>query len=122
MTFLLLVLLVAAALYTTTAFAPRPQYSVGGLETSRSSPLFGLEEELEGEPDEGGEALAAEFADLERGKKLTPKDIADLENDDLDPDNLVVRGEILEDGTKIVDYKFSEDEDYRPTPFTKKKV
>ena len=91
------------------AFAPLPHSS---LQQHTSSRLFGLEEDLEGEPDESSTNLAAEFYELERGKKLTAKDLEDLENDDLDPQNLVVREDIDEFGNKIVDYEFSEDEDY----------
>lgn len=105
-------LFVATLLFTPTlAFIPHYQMSVGGMETS-SRMFSSMEDELEGVPDEGGKALAEEFAYMERGHGLTEKDFKDLENDDLDPKNLVVREDVLKDGTKIIDYEFSEDEDY----------
>lgn len=94
------------------AFAPLPRHASLQQQVLESSRLFGLEEDLEGEPDEASANLAAEFYELERGKSLTPKDIEDLENDDLDPQNLVVREDIDEFGNKIVDYEYSEEEDY----------
>ena len=113
MSYSLLSLLFGATLLSNAAlaFAPHYQMSIRGMETSFR--LFSsIEEELEGVPDEGGEALAAEFAYMERGHGLTEKDYKDLENDDLDPENLVVREDVLKDGTKLVDIEFTEDEDY----------
>ena len=114
-----LVLVAAAVLQHTSAFSPRPFSLIQTTTTKPAAftkvgkPLFGLEEELEGEIDEGGVHLAAEFYDLERGKKLTEKDLKDLENDDLDPRNLVVREDIDKvTGDKIKDIEFTEDEDY----------
>lgn len=75
-------------------------------------PLFGVEEDLEGEVNEEGVDLAEEFYELERGKGLTAKDMADLENDDFDGEELVAREQIDEFGNKKVDIEFSDKEDY----------